>query len=129
MPDKFVMPDKKPQQPPVDVTPPDPNSHAPTATDRSPTATVPNRHRRHLRTARAALRLRPAKPARLDAMKITKLPPGEAVGARDLQTWSSRRAAGRAGVPLTKKERRERDWARRDRGQRWLDRAEGRRRP
>jgi hypothetical protein len=30
--------------------------------------------------------------------KITKLPPGEAVGARDLQRWSKRRLAGISGV-------------------------------
>jgi hypothetical protein len=40
-----------------------------------------------------------------DKVKITKLPPGEAIGARDLRTWASRRAAGRAGVPTTKTER------------------------
>lgn len=28
---------------------------------------------------------------------ITKLPPGEAFGARDLQNWSNNRATGRAG--------------------------------
>jgi len=31
-------------------------------------------------------------------VKVTKLPPGEAAGARDLQIWSSRRLAGGAGV-------------------------------
>jgi hypothetical protein len=62
-------------------------------------------------------------------MKVTKLPPGETIGARDLQTWASRRAAGRAGIPLSRQERRDRDWKHRDRAQRWLDRVEGRRRP
>jgi hypothetical protein len=32
------------------------------------------------------------------APKITKLPPGEALGARDLQRWSSRRRAGLSGA-------------------------------
>jgi len=30
--------------------------------------------------------------------RFTKLPPGEAEGARDLATWSSRRKIGRSGV-------------------------------
>jgi hypothetical protein len=30
-------------------------------------------------------------------LPITKLPPGEAFGARDLQRWSQNAAAGRAG--------------------------------
>jgi hypothetical protein len=47
-------------------------------------------------------------------MKITKFPPGEAQGARDLQTWSSRRAAGRTGVPCA------RDEPKPDAADRWL---------
>jgi hypothetical protein len=62
-------------------------------------------------------------------MKITKLPPGEAVGARDLQTWASQRSAGRAGVPVGEKERKALAWKRRDRAQRWLDWIERKRRP
>jgi hypothetical protein len=36
-------------------------------------------------------------------VKITKLPPGEAEGARDLQTWAFRRSTGRSGVPLNER--------------------------
>jgi len=32
-------------------------------------------------------------------VKITKLPPGKAIGADDLQQWSRQRNAGRSGVP------------------------------
>ncbi len=32
-------------------------------------------------------------------VKITKLPPGKAIGADDLQGWSRQRNAGRSGVP------------------------------
>jgi hypothetical protein len=31
--------------------------------------------------------------------KITKLPPGKAIGADDLQCWSRQRNGGRSGVP------------------------------
>lgn len=31
-------------------------------------------------------------------VEITKCPPGEAKGARDLQNWSQRRAVGKSGV-------------------------------
>lgn len=34
-----------------------------------------------------------------DISRIIKLPPGEAAGADDLQTWAYRRATGRSGVP------------------------------
>jgi hypothetical protein len=37
--------------------------------------------------------------------KITRLPPGEALGARDLEHWASRRLAGRAGMPMSKMKR------------------------
>jgi hypothetical protein len=40
-----------------------------------------------------------------DDVPITRLPPGEAFGARDLQRWSHRRAFGRAGVPVTREEK------------------------
>jgi hypothetical protein len=36
---------------------------------------------------------------------IRKLPPGEALGARDLQRWTARRNAGRAGVRASLKKR------------------------
>jgi hypothetical protein len=39
-----------------------------------------------------------------DEVKITYLPPGEALGARDLQRWAHRRALGKAGGPPTRKE-------------------------
>ena len=42
-----------------------------------------------------------------DETKITRLPPSEALGARDLQRWSQRRATGRAGVPPTRKDKRD----------------------
>lgn len=32
-------------------------------------------------------------------VKITKLPPGKAIGADDLQRWSRQRNAGRSGAP------------------------------
>ena len=38
-------------------------------------------------------------------VKVTKLPDGEALGARDLQRWAARRNAGRAGVRASLKER------------------------
>jgi hypothetical protein len=37
-------------------------------------------------------------------VKITKLPPGKAKGADDLQRWSRQRTAGRSGVPDERKE-------------------------
>ena len=37
--------------------------------------------------------------------EIQKLPPGEALGARDLQQWSHNRAKGRSGVRPSRKER------------------------
>ena len=40
-----------------------------------------------------------------NTIKITKLPPGEAMGARDLRKWASNRRAGGSGVPLSKKQR------------------------
>ena len=42
-----------------------------------------------------------------DEVKIMKLPPGEALGARDLRRWAHRRAVGKAGAPLTRKERKQ----------------------
>ncbi len=38
-------------------------------------------------------------------VKVTKCPPGEAIGARDLQKWGRRRAAGKGGAGRTKKDR------------------------
>jgi hypothetical protein len=38
-------------------------------------------------------------------IKITKLPPGKAIGADDLQRWAHQRLRGRSGVPLSKRER------------------------
>jgi hypothetical protein len=40
-------------------------------------------------------------------VKITKLPPGEAIGADDLQNWSRQRNAGRSG---TRDDRQELKW-------------------
>jgi hypothetical protein len=40
-----------------------------------------------------------------DEIKVTKCPPGEALGARDLQRWAQRRAAGWSGVRSGQKER------------------------
>lgn len=34
----------------------------------------------------------------ITGVPITKLPPGEAQGARDLQRWAGRRTVGRSGV-------------------------------
>jgi hypothetical protein len=64
-----------------------------------------------------------------DVMKITKLPPGEAEGARDLQTWASRRSTGWSGVPLNRKDFKQRQWKRRDRAQRYLDAVDKKRGP
>jgi hypothetical protein len=41
----------------------------------------------------------------MSAVKITRLPPGVALGADDLQRWAHRRLAGRSGMRLTRKER------------------------
>jgi len=38
-------------------------------------------------------------------IKITKLPPGEALGARDLQNWAMQRLRGRSGIPKTRREK------------------------
>jgi hypothetical protein len=38
-------------------------------------------------------------------VRITRLPPGTALGAGDLHTWAKRRLAGRGGVPKTRAER------------------------
>jgi hypothetical protein len=40
-----------------------------------------------------------------DEVKVTKLPPGEALGARDLQVWGHRRTVGKAGLPPTREQR------------------------
>ena len=36
-------------------------------------------------------------------MAFIKLPPGEAIGARDLQKWATRRMSGKSGVGLDEK--------------------------
>jgi hypothetical protein len=38
-------------------------------------------------------------------VRITKCPPGTALGARDLHRWSLNRARGRSGVSTPKRER------------------------
>lgn len=38
-------------------------------------------------------------------VRITKCPPGKALGADDLQRWAHQRLRGRSGVPLTRKEK------------------------
>jgi hypothetical protein len=40
-----------------------------------------------------------------DEPKVTICPPGEALGARDLQLWAQRRTARRSGVWSSRKER------------------------
>jgi hypothetical protein len=41
----------------------------------------------------------------MSPVKITRCPPGEAMGARDLQRWAHQRLRGRSGVPLTRKQK------------------------
>jgi hypothetical protein len=48
-------------------------------------------------------------------MEIKKLPPGEAIGARDLHEWSTNRRGGRSGVA------KKREPETKDRADRWLD--------
>jgi hypothetical protein len=52
-------------------------------------------------------------------VKITKLPPGKAIGADDLQNWSRQRNAGRSG---TRDDRQEEKWLRKQKQRRakWL---------
>jgi hypothetical protein len=61
-----------------------------------------------------------------DAPKVTVLPPGEAVGARDLQRWASRRSAGRSGSGMSRQDfKRLEAWKPRpklDAADRWLER-------
>lgn len=40
--------------------------------------------------------------AELAGVEIKRLPPGEAIGARDLQRWSQNRATGRSGTGSAK---------------------------
>ena len=56
---------------------------------------------------------------------VTRLPPGEAIGARDLQNWSHQRAVGRSGVYVRRKEREE---PKRDAANEWLARHDPKRR-
>jgi hypothetical protein len=39
-----------------------------------------------------------------DDVKVTKCPPGEATGARDLQNWSRQRVVGGSGVNTSRRE-------------------------
>jgi hypothetical protein len=48
---------------------------------------------------------------RAQGVKITKCPPGKALGADDLTTWAQRRATGKVGVPTPRKE--EKKWRKR----------------
>ena len=62
----------------------------------------------------------------LTMVEITRLPPGEALGARDLQGWAHQRSAGRAGVNTTREEwKRLKQWKPKpkfDAADRWLAR-------
>ncbi len=49
--------------------------------------------------------------------KITKLPPGKALGADDLHEWASRRAVGQAGVYVSQDERKQQQIRTRTRSQ------------
>lgn len=49
-------------------------------------------------------------------VKVTVLPPGEAIGARDLQQWSHNRRLGRSGVSMP------REKPKKDAADRWLER-------
>lgn len=55
-------------------------------------------------------------------IKITKCPPGEAIGARDLQKWGQRRTIGQSGVPLSRKEwlRQKKREKNKDPAEKWL---------
>lgn len=56
-------------------------------------------------------------------VKVTICPPGEALGARDLQRWSRNRAGGRGGVPTSARDRKMlKGWSKPklDRADRWL---------
>ncbi len=61
-----------------------------------------------------------------DDVKVTKCPPAEALGARDLQIWSRQRSAGRAGVDMDRKDRKQlKRWQTKpklDAADRWLAR-------
>jgi hypothetical protein len=52
-------------------------------------------------------------------VKITKLPPGKAIGADDLQNWSRQRNAGRSGTRHDRQEEKRLRQQRRRR-QKWL---------
>jgi hypothetical protein len=52
-------------------------------------------------------------------VKITKCPPGKALGAGDLHTWASRRLSGRSGVPGQQDAGALNDWSR-NREPKWL---------
>jgi hypothetical protein len=59
-------------------------------------------------------------------VKVTVCPPGEALGARDLQQWASRRSAGLSGTFVSKSERKQKQKRREDRADHWLRGAERR---
>jgi hypothetical protein len=41
----------------------------------------------------------------MSEVKVTRLPPGKAIGCDDLQRWGKQRLLGRSGVPKSKAER------------------------
>jgi hypothetical protein len=57
-----------------------------------------------------------------DDVKVTKCPPGEATGARDLQNWSRQRAIGQSGVYVRRKDRKKWEKPKPDAADRWLAR-------
>jgi hypothetical protein len=50
-------------------------------------------------------------------VKVTVCPPGEAIGARDLQRWAHNRKLGRSGVKAQKEK------PKKDAADRWLENA------
>jgi hypothetical protein len=52
-------------------------------------------------------------------VKVTKCPPGRALGCDDLQQWASNRSAGRSGVRSSREDRKKLA-ERRDDADRWL---------
>jgi hypothetical protein len=60
-------------------------------------------------------------------VRITKCPPGVALGAGDLHRWASRRLGGKGGMPMTKLERQAAEKRKpKDRADRWLEAVERR---
>jgi hypothetical protein len=63
----------------------------------------------------------------MSEVKVTLLPPGEALGARDLQRWALRRVKGQSGVRPNRRERKAlAEWKKQkfDAADRWLARRE-----